>query len=305
MVNKIVLLAGVAAAVVVVGSGALDGIVGKAKDAADSIGGGGGSSSTTTTTNTIIDESGVATPTGEISLSDGIAKGKVISDPFPVGDGSLIVQTPIVDPRGISQKEQESLFRFRNEQVGRSLATDVAFFRKLQQQQLSQTSLGTSVILSESDIARVVSKQLSRRDVADISALDRRKSESATGFLKLSGTDTILLKRLEAERARLGVFDSASVQNPNFNLGLPSNASKADIELAIRQQNENKIRQSEIERQRIIKNTNIAVGQAIIDATGANTLAKQKQIFGGTLNISGDSVLNAKTIGRLQELGLI
>lgn len=302
MVNPIIALGLLAGAVVVVGSGALGGLGGFFGGIKDSLSGGGGAVSTESTS-TIIDlGGGVTIPdnTGEFSTP---AEGKANIN-SPVGDGSFLVpsQDPALVVAGITQKQQEALFRFRSDQAGQeNLANTIDFFRKLQAQQLSQTSLGTSVILSEKDIARVISQQVSRTEQADIAALDLRRGDSE---FKLSGADTVLLKRLEAERARIGVFDSSSVQNPNFNLGLPSSASKADIELAIRQQNENKIRLLRNEQIAIQRETNIKIGNVIIEATGASTLEQQKQIFTG-LNISGGSALNAKTIGRLQELGFI
>jgi len=200
LVNPIVLVALVGGAIVVIGSGALDGIVGKLKDSFPSGGGGGGSAVETT----VITTGGLTQDPREFVTDPtrGSVEGSL--SPIPVGDGSLIIGTPKVDPRGISQKEQESLFRFRNEQRPDStLEQDVAFFRRLQEEQLSQTSLGTSVILSEADIARTVSKQLTRQQQADIEALDARRAGSD---LKLSGADTVLLKALEAERAKIGVL---------------------------------------------------------------------------------------------------
>jgi len=300
VVNPVIALGLLAGAVVVVGSGALTGFFGSVKD---SLGIGGGGSVSTESTSTIIDlGGGVTIPdnTGKFS-SPAEGKANIFS---PVGDGSFLVpsQDPSLVVAGVTQKQQEALLRFRTDQAGQeTLSNTIDFFRKLQAQQLSQTSLGTAVILSEKDIQRVISQQLSRTEQADIAALDLRRGDSE---FKLSGADTVLLKRLEAERARIGVFDSSSIQNPNFNLGLPSGASKEDIELAIRQQNENKIRLLRNEQIAIQKETNIKIGNVIIEATGASTLEQQKQIFTG-LNISGGSALNAKTIGRLQELGFI
>ncbi len=282
--------------VVAVGSGVFSGLGKSVSDFANDLKGGGGGASTETS-NTVIDFGGSGEPipenTGEFSLPA-----------VAVGNGSVVIPTPAINNANVTQKSQESLFRFRETQDQQSLEDRVGFFRLLQQQQLSQTSLGTSVILSEEDITRVVSQQFSKQELSDAEALDKRKQDSAFANFKLSGADTVQAKRLEAERARLGVFDSSSVQNPNFNLGLPSNATKADIDLAIRQQNENRARQITIAENKIKSETNIAVGQAIIDFTGADTIQEQKSLFTG-LNINSGSALNAKTLGRLQELGLI
>lgn len=292
MANPIVLLAVVAGAVVVIGSGALDGIGSALKGILPS---GGGGAASTEVSNTTVIETFTNPLTGEENVTS-----------VNVGAGSTIVANKINQSSIVQKKEEALLLGRQNLVIGGqgTLSDSVRFFRELQNLQQSQTSRGTSVILSEADIRRIVSKQLTRTQQADAAKLDARRAGSKFPNFKLSGEDTVLLKALEAERARIGLFDSRSVTNPNFNLGLPSNASKADIELAIRQQNENRIRLARNEQIKINRDTNIQIGNIIIKATGTQTLARQKQVF-TQLNISGGSALNAKAIGRLQELGFI
>lgn len=297
LVSKLIIpLAVVGGILFLAGSGRLDGLAEFIKNLIPSGGGGstGGGGGFIGTGQTIGGISGGSLEADAVNISGGVLQ----VDP----SGALIVDNSNIDPRSISAKTQDSLFRFKSKNP--DIVSDIELFRNLQAQQLSNVSTGRSVILTREQIASIASQPFSKQELADAKALEERRVSAKDKALKLSGVDTVILKRLEAERARIGVFDSASVQNPNFNIGAPSDATPEQIKIAI--QNINFSQQKALNQQRaeISREANTNVGARINQDLAQAGVSQADFLKLKGINLQGSN-LNARALGRLQELGLI
>lgn len=172
------------------------------------------------------------------------------------------------------------------------------------QAQALQTNLSTGAVipLTQLEFDATLAKPLSEIELADIAALDKRRARQGSQVgLKASGATVVAQKRIQAELARKNVFDSRRVQNPNFELGLPSNATPTQINAARKAQADRAAQLKQAEENKKKQLEREAAGQKISKAIGSD---QQSALLKSGIALRGSN-LNAKALGRLRELNLI
>ncbi|MBA7492246.1 hypothetical protein ES702_02795 [subsurface metagenome] len=141
-----------------------------------------------------------------------------------------------------------------------------------------------------------------REDLVKLTARFKRKTP-AQQKVSASPLEIIGIKRAEEVKAK-GVFNSKSVANPNFDLGLPSDATQSDRQLAIRQSQAQQGVKLKIEQNKILNQQREKTGQQLLSTIAKSGLNQKQFLRESGVNLNTGN-LNAKALARLRERGLI
>jgi len=245
-------------------------------------------------------------------------KGKTLGSEIPSGSASAVSQIAgsKITQVDIATKTALSLQRFKSRDS--KIPSSIEFFRLQQANQLSNISTGQKITLSELELQGALTKPFSALDKRDIAALDLRRQQSDFSGRKLSGSDVVLQKRLEAAKATkvLGAENfvfSGGVKtrsgalietkgglfgSPDFALGGVSQAT------FLQQQADKSIIDANRAANQARADANIGIGNILIQEIESSGQSQKDFLLASGINLTG-SDLNARALGRLQEQGLI
>lgn len=214
--------------------------------------------------------------------------------------GAQILRTDVNDKRKLNQNSSKPQIKtvFDDQKSGGSRP----------QQGFIPNSANTSTGIMRLNAERVGSiraQPFTKQEQQDIKNLQTRFNSKSIAVqnVKDSPEEVVQQKRIQAEVA-LQSFDSKSVQNPNFAIGLPSDASQSDIDLALRQRQERDQVLVKVEQNRILGIQREKSGEQILQTINKSGMNQKQFLQGVGINLNGGN-LNAKAIARLREQGLL
>jgi len=155
--------------------------------------------------------------------------------------------------------------------------------------------------LSADQLGIIQAQPFTEQEIKDIEALRIRRNSKTSAVRKLKDKPEVVIQKKRAQEAiAKGVFNSASVQNPNFALGLPSTATIDDIELAIRQRQSQDAIHVKIAENQALAEQRITTGNQIIDTIKKSGFNQKQFLLNQGIALRGQD-LNAKAIAKLNE----
>jgi len=159
--------------------------------------------------------------------------------------------------------------------------------------------------LTQSQLGAIKAQPFTQQEIEDLEALRQRLARLTPEQRKLKDKpkDVIQKKRAQELIAR-GIFDSTSVANKNFNLGLPASATASDIALARRQRMERDQILIKIAENKALNEQRVITGNQIIDTINKSSFNQKQFLLSQGIALRGQD-LNPIAIAKLAERGLI
>lgn len=238
--------------------------------------------------------------------------GSQIAIPTSQGGGKIGSEIPEGSTGAVNTIKNSSVIQTNitnksNAALTRGKATDLVINQTDLLRGSLQTNLSTGAVtpLTQQEFEATISRPLTAQELSDIEALNaRRARKGSKQGLKASGATVVAQKRIQEALAVKNVFDSRTVQNTNFDLGLPSNATQADRQRAIAAQAERRAQLQKQQANAVLQAQRQQVGSELIKQTGSTAEQQKIVLLNSGINLTGGA-LNEKALARLREQGLI
>lgn len=144
-----------------------------------------------------------------------------------------------------------------------------------------------------------------QQEIEDLEALRQRLAKLTPAQRKLKDKPEVVIQKKRAQEViSRGIFDSTSIANQNFALGLPANATESDIALARRQRLERDEILIKIQENKALQEQRVITGNQIIDTINKSSFNQKQFLLSQGIALRGQD-LNPVAIAKLQEKGLI
>lgn len=231
--------------------------------------------------------------------------------------GAQILRTNVADKRKFDQSGSKPTIRtsFSNPNEGGSEPQQGVI--PLSNNPLAVNSSARGVVgLNAQEIGKIRAQPFTEQETQDIESLRLRFKGKSIGAQRVSDSpEEIIFKKREQNaiarktvESQGGVFVMQGGQqklnaNPNFDLGLPSNATQAEINQAIRGRQEQQLIKMKIEQNKILATQQEKTGEQILQTIAKSGMNQKQFLLNKGIALRGGN-LNARALAKLQAGGI-